>query len=145
MAGPRRARRPRTGSPSIWKAPTRSSGRGEVIGRHIGRGCRDSRLACVAGGAEGAARPHDLDMRTWARRAGRAIGRATSTERDAMSRLNAFGWTRFAAVAAIAAVAVYRITPHMPNLTPVGAMFVLGGLYLGRSLGWMGVPFAGLL
>lgn len=62
-----------------------------------------------------------------------------------MSRLNAFGWTRFAAVAAIAAVAVYRITPHMPNLTPVGAMFVLGGLYLGRSVGWMGVPFAGLL
>jgi hypothetical protein len=59
--------------------------------------------------------------------------------------LRAFGWTRAAALAAIAGVAVYRIAPHLPNLTPVGAMFVLGGLYLGRGLGWMAAPFAGLL
>jgi hypothetical protein len=62
-----------------------------------------------------------------------------------MSRLHAFGWTRLAALAAILAVAVYRISPHLPNFTPVGAMFVLGGLYLGRNLAWMAVPFAGLL
>jgi hypothetical protein len=54
-----------------------------------------------------------------------------------MSRLHAFGWTRLAALGAIA--------PHPPNLTPVGAMFVLGGLYLGRGYAWMAAPFAGLL
>ena len=59
--------------------------------------------------------------------------------------LAGFGWTRAAALAAIAAVAAYRIAPHLPNLTPVGAMFVLGGLYLGRNLAWMAAPFAGLL
>jgi hypothetical protein len=59
--------------------------------------------------------------------------------------LRAFGWTRAAALGAIAAVAAYRIAPHLPNLTPVGAMFVLGGLYLGRNLAWMAAPFAGLL
>ena len=59
--------------------------------------------------------------------------------------LSAFGWTRLATLGAIAAVALYRIAPHLPNLTPVGAMFVLGGLYLGRGLGWMAAPFAGLL
>ncbi|HEV2530821.1 DUF6580 family putative transport protein [Phenylobacterium sp.] len=57
----------------------------------------------------------------------------------------AFGWTRLATLAAIAAVALYRIAPHLPNLTPVGAMFVLGGLYLGRNLAWMAAPFAGLI
>ena len=62
-----------------------------------------------------------------------------------MSRLNALGWTRLAALAAIAALAIYRIAPHLPNLTPVGAMFVLGGLYLGRKLVWMAAPFAALL
>jgi hypothetical protein len=62
-----------------------------------------------------------------------------------MSRLHAFGWTRLAALGAIAALAIYRIAPHLPNLTPVGAMFVLGGLYLGRGFAWMAAPFAGLL
>jgi hypothetical protein len=61
------------------------------------------------------------------------------------AQLAAFGWTRIATLAAIAVVALYRIAPHLPNLTPVGAMFVLGGLYLGRSLGWMAAPFAGLI
>lgn len=60
-------------------------------------------------------------------------------------KLTSLGWTRAAALGAIAAVAIYRIAPHLPNLTPVGAMFVLGGLYLGRSLIWMAAPFAGLL
>jgi hypothetical protein len=59
--------------------------------------------------------------------------------------LSAFGWTRLATLGAIAGVALYRILPHLPNLTPVGAMFVLGGLYLGRNLAWMLAPFAGLL
>jgi hypothetical protein len=62
-----------------------------------------------------------------------------------MSRLNAFGWSRIAALAAILAVAAYRLTPHLPNFTPIGAMFLLGGFYLGRSLRWMAVPFAALL
>jgi hypothetical protein len=58
---------------------------------------------------------------------------------------SAFGWTRLAALGAIAGVALYRIMPHLPNLTPVGAMFVLGGLYLGRNLAWMAAPFLGLV
>jgi hypothetical protein len=62
-----------------------------------------------------------------------------------MSRLHAFGWTRLAALCAIAGVAIYRIAPHLPNLTPVGAMFVLGGLYLGGGFAWMAAPFAGLV
>jgi hypothetical protein len=61
------------------------------------------------------------------------------------AQISAFGWTRLATLAAIAAVALYRISPHLPNLTPVGAMFVLGGLYLGRGWGWMAAPFAGLI
>lgn len=59
--------------------------------------------------------------------------------------LAAFGWTRLATLGAIFAVATYRVLPHLPNLTPVGAMFVLGGLYLGGNLVWMAAPFAGLL
>jgi len=58
---------------------------------------------------------------------------------------SAHRWTRYAALGAIAAVALCRIVPHLPNLTPVGAMFVLGGLYLGRNLAWMLAPLAGLL
>jgi len=61
------------------------------------------------------------------------------------SLLKSLGWTRAAALGAIAAVTIYRIAPHLPNLTPVGAMFVLGGLYLGRNLAWMAAPFVGLL
>lgn len=59
--------------------------------------------------------------------------------------LSAHRWTRLAALAAIGAVAAYRIAPHLPNVAPVGAMFVLGGLYLGRGVAWMAAPFAGLL
>lgn len=62
-----------------------------------------------------------------------------------MSRLNAIGWTRLATLGAIAAVAAYRVSPHLPNFAPVGAMFVLGGLFLGRNLAWTAAPFAGLL
>ncbi|MFC3071125.1 DUF6580 family putative transport protein [Phenylobacterium soli] len=60
-------------------------------------------------------------------------------------KLSALGLTRAGALAAIAAVCLYRIVPHLPNLTPVGAMFVLGGLYLGGGLMWMAAPFIGLL
>lgn len=58
---------------------------------------------------------------------------------------SAHRWTRIAALAAIALVALYRIAPHLPNVAPVGAMFVLGGLFLGRGFAWMAAPFAGLL
>jgi hypothetical protein len=54
-------------------------------------------------------------------------------------------WTRLATLGAIALVALYRIAPHPWNVAPVGAMFVLGGLYLGRGVAWMAAPFAGLL
>lgn len=60
-------------------------------------------------------------------------------------RIAAFGWTRAMALAAVAALALYRLAPHVPNLAPVGAMFVLGGLYLGRKPGWLAAPFVGLL
>ena len=59
--------------------------------------------------------------------------------------IKAQGWPRLAALLAILAVTIYRLTPHIPNFTPLGAMFVLGGLYLGRGWRWMLVPFAGLL
>jgi hypothetical protein len=66
-----------------------------------------------------------------------------------MSRLTTalreMGWPKIMALTAILAVTVYRLTPHIPNFTPLGAMFVLGGLYLGRGVRWMLVPFAGLL
>jgi hypothetical protein len=66
-----------------------------------------------------------------------------------MSKLTAaiqtFGWPKLAALIAIVAVTVYRLTPHIPNFTPLGAMFVLGGLYLGKGWRWMLVPFVGLL
>jgi uncharacterized protein DUF6580 len=59
--------------------------------------------------------------------------------------LTAFGWSRSVTLSAIVAVTLFRLIPHPPNFTPLGAMFVLGGLYLGRDLKWMAVPFAGLL
>jgi hypothetical protein len=59
--------------------------------------------------------------------------------------LSALRRTQLATLGAIALVALYRIAPHPWNVTPVGAMFVLGGLYLGRSFAWMAAPFAGLL
>lgn len=62
-----------------------------------------------------------------------------------MSRLQAFGWSRIAVLTAIVAVTAFRLIPHPPNFTPLGAMFILGGLYLGRDLRWMAAPFAGLL
>lgn len=62
-----------------------------------------------------------------------------------IASLSALGWTRLATLGAIAAVAFWRVLPHPPNVTPVGAMFVLGGLYLGRNLAWMLAPLAGLL
>src|SRR5689334_7991016 len=52
---------------------------------------------------------------------------------------------QLAALGAIALVALYRIAPHPWNVAPVGAMFVLGGLYLGRGFAWMAAPFAGLV
>jgi hypothetical protein len=52
---------------------------------------------------------------------------------------------QLATLGAIALVALYRIAPHPWNVTPVGAMFVLGGFYLGRGFAWMVAPFAGLL
>jgi len=61
-----------------------------------------------------------------------------------MAKLQAFGLSRIAALAAIAGLAIYRLAPHLPNLTPVGAMFVLGGLYLGTGWAWIAAPFAGL-
>lgn len=49
------------------------------------------------------------------------------------------------AAATIALIALYRLAPHPWNLTPVGALFVLSGLYLGRARrAWL-LPFAALL
>jgi hypothetical protein len=46
---------------------------------------------------------------------------------------------------AILMIAAYRLAPHPWNVAPVGAMFVLGGLYMGRSWrGWV-LPFAAVL
>ena len=62
------------------------------------------------------------------------------------AQIRAFGWTRAVALAAIALVALYRLAPHPQNVAPIGAMFVLGGLYLqGRGWGWLAAPFVALL
>jgi len=48
-------------------------------------------------------------------------------------------------VAAILAIALYRLAPHPWNVAPVSALFLLSGLYLGR--GWRAwlLPFAAVL
>jgi len=49
------------------------------------------------------------------------------------------------AVLAIVLMAVYRLAPHPWNVAPAGALFLLGGLYLGRSWRGWAVPFAALI
>ncbi len=49
------------------------------------------------------------------------------------------------AVALIAAAAIYRLLPHPFNVAPIGAMFLLGGVYLNRSWSAWLVPFAALI
>lgn len=46
---------------------------------------------------------------------------------------------------AILLIAAYRLGPHPLNVTPVGAMFVLGGLYLGGTWRGWALPFAVIL
>jgi len=45
----------------------------------------------------------------------------------------------------IVAIALYRIAPHPWNVAPVGALFALSGLYLGRSWNSWATPFAAVL
>ena len=49
------------------------------------------------------------------------------------------------ACAAIVLMAVYRAAPHPWNVAPASALFLLGGLYLGK--GWCGwaIPFVALI
>jgi hypothetical protein len=49
------------------------------------------------------------------------------------------------AVLAIVLMAAYRLAPHPWNVAPAGALFLLGGLYLGRSWRGWAVPFAALI
>jgi hypothetical protein len=49
------------------------------------------------------------------------------------------------AVVLIAAAALYRVAPHPLNVAPIGAMFLLGGIYLNRSWSAWLAPFAALL
>ncbi|NNK90138.1 MAG: hypothetical protein HKO89_05970, partial [Saprospiraceae bacterium] len=39
----------------------------------------------------------------------------------------------FLVVSLIIIAAIYRLLPHPPNATPVGAMALMGGLYIGRK------------
>jgi hypothetical protein len=47
--------------------------------------------------------------------------------------------------ATILLIAAYRLAPHPWNVAPVGALFALSGLYLGRSWKGWAVPFAAVL
>ena len=54
--------------------------------------------------------------------------------------------TRLAAlVLAILAAAMMRLIPHPPNFTPIGAMALFGGAYLGRRWMAFAAPLAALL
>ena len=48
-------------------------------------------------------------------------------------------------LAAIAAAAALRLVPHPPNFTPIGAMALFGGAYLGRRAMAFVAPLAALL
>lgn len=49
------------------------------------------------------------------------------------------------AILAILLMALYRLAPHPWNLAPTGALFLLGGLYLGHSWRGWALPFGALL
>jgi hypothetical protein len=49
------------------------------------------------------------------------------------------------ALLAILLIAAYRLAPHPWNVAPVGALFVLSGLYLGRGWRAWALPFAAVL
>lgn len=51
----------------------------------------------------------------------------------------------WSAVALIAVAALWRVLPHPLNVAPIGAMFLLGGLYLNRNWSAWIVPFAALI
>src|SRR5215208_3362756 len=54
--------------------------------------------------------------------------------------------TRFLAIlAAIVTAAALRLVPHPPNFTPIGAMALFGGAYLGRRALAFAAPLAALL
>jgi hypothetical protein len=54
--------------------------------------------------------------------------------------------SRIAAVAcAILAAAALRLVPHPPNFTPIGAMALFSGAYLGRRVLAFAVPLAAML
>jgi hypothetical protein len=42
-------------------------------------------------------------------------------------------------------MAAYRLAPHPWNLAPTGALFLLGGLYMGRSWRGWALPFAAVI
>ena len=42
-------------------------------------------------------------------------------------------------------MAAYRLAPHPWNLAPTGALFLLGGLYVGRSWRGWALPFAAVM
>ena len=50
-----------------------------------------------------------------------------------------------ALISAIAAAAALRLVPHPPNFTPIGAMALFGGAYLGRRWLAFAAPIAALL
>jgi hypothetical protein len=50
-----------------------------------------------------------------------------------------------ALVSAIFAAAILRLVPHPPNFTPIGAMALFSGAYLGRRWTAFAAPFGGLI
>jgi hypothetical protein len=53
--------------------------------------------------------------------------------------------TLLVAALTILLMAAYRLAPHPWNLAPAGALFLLGGLYLGRDWRGWALPFAAML
>jgi hypothetical protein len=48
-------------------------------------------------------------------------------------------------MATVALIALYRLAPHPWNVAPVGALFALSGLYLGRGWKAWALPFAAVM
>jgi hypothetical protein len=81
--------------------------------------------------------------------AGDAMDRPTGCQMRTAAIMNATmtaNTTRLVAiVAAILIAAALRLVPHPPNFTPIGAIALFGGAYLGRSALAFAAPIAALL
>ena len=83
----------------------------------------------------------------WSRRLliARCMGCQISFIRTIEELMNASHSRLIALLCAIAVAAILRLVPHPPNFTPIGAMALFSGAYLGRRAIAFAAPLAALL